>query len=127
MLPEMCPKRGKNRIYDTEFLSVIYYVKGRIIHFILPFALSMSVFCLFLRKHFLQNMALIGCSYAKRVVEVNRIYDEYSRTGLPNRTIWRKYIWPVYGISEKTFYNYINAAANPAIAAKEEALQLSLF
>ena len=72
-------------------------------------------------------MSLTGCSYAKRVKEVNEIYDEYAKTGLSNRAIWRKYIWPIYGISEKTFYNYINAAANPAVIAQQEALQLSLF
>lgn len=72
-------------------------------------------------------MSLTGCSYAKRVKEVNEIYDEYAKTGLSNRAIWCKYIWPIYGISEKTFYNYINAAANPAVIAKQEALQLSLF
>lgn len=68
-----------------------------------------------------------GCSYEKRVIEVNEIYDEYAKTGLSNREIWRRYIWPVYGISEKTFYNYINAAANPAVIAKQKALQLTLF
>lgn len=54
-------------------------------------------------------MALQGCSYVKRVKEVNAIYDEYAKTGLSNRAIWKRYIWPIYGISEKTFYNYINA------------------
>lgn len=68
-----------------------------------------------------------GCSYAKRVIEVNAIYDEYAKSGLSNRTIWKRYIWPIYGISEKTFYNYINAAANPDVVAKQEALQLSFF
>lgn len=72
-------------------------------------------------------MNFTGCSYAKRVKEVNEIYDEYAKTGLSNRAIWRKYIWPIYGISEKTFYNYINAAADPVLAAKQEELQLSLF
>lgn len=51
-----------------------------------------------------------GNSYEKRVREVNDIYDEYSRSGLSNREIWRRYIWPIYGISEKTLYNYLNAA-----------------
>ncbi|RLT67498.1 MULTISPECIES: hypothetical protein [Bacteroidales] len=51
-----------------------------------------------------------GNSYEKRVIEVNGIYDEYSRSGLSNREIWRRYIWPIYGISEKTFYNYLNKA-----------------
>lgn len=72
-------------------------------------------------------MALQGCSYVKRVKEVNAIYDEYAKTGLSNRAIWKRYIWPIYGISEKTFYNYINATANPDVVAKQEALQLSFF
>lgn len=72
-------------------------------------------------------MAYAGYSYEKRVIEVNQIYDEYARTGLSNREIWRRYIWPVYGISEKTFYNYINAAANPKVIQKQEVVQLSLF
>ena len=50
-----------------------------------------------------------GISYKKRVIEVNDIYDEYAKSGLSNREIWRRYIWPIYGISEKTFYNYMKA------------------
>ena len=72
-------------------------------------------------------MSLKGCSYARRVVEVNAIYDEYAKTGLSNREIWRRYIYPIYGITEKTFYNYINAAANHKVAQKVNELQLSLF
>ena len=53
-----------------------------------------------------------GCSYTKRVIEVNAIYDKYARSGLSNREIWRRYIYPIYAISEKTLYNYIKAAAN---------------
>ena len=45
-----------------------------------------------------------GVSYQKRVVEVNRIYDHYASHGVPNREIWRRYIYPVYAISERTFY-----------------------
>ena len=72
-------------------------------------------------------MELKGCSYARRVTEVNAIYDEYAKTGLSNREIWRRYIYPIYGITEKTFYNYINAAANPKVTQKVNELQLSLF
>lgn len=68
-----------------------------------------------------------GCSYAKRVKEVNEIYDTWAKTGLSNREIWRRYIWPIYAISEKTFYNYINASADPRVIAKQDLLQLSLF
>lgn len=68
-----------------------------------------------------------GYSYEKRVIEVNEIYDEYAKSGLSNREIWRRYIYPIYGISEKTFYNYINAAASPKVLEKKESVQLSLF
>ncbi|WP_211475897.1 MULTISPECIES: hypothetical protein [Bacteroidaceae] len=54
-----------------------------------------------------------GVSYQKRVADINRIYDRYVRTGVPNREIWRRYIYPVYGISERTFYNILNASADP--------------
>ena len=50
-----------------------------------------------------------GKSYEERVKDVNRIYDKYSRSGLSNREILRRYIYPIYHISEKTFYNYLNA------------------
>lgn len=54
-----------------------------------------------------------GVSYQKRVADINRIYDRYVRTGVPNREIWRRYIYPAYGISERTFYNILNASADP--------------
>lgn len=54
-----------------------------------------------------------GLSYQKRVADINRIYDRYARSGLSNREIWRRYIYPVYAISERTFYNIMNATAGP--------------
>lgn len=60
-------------------------------------------------------MTYNGCSYEKRVKDVNEIYERYSRTGLSNREIWRRYVHPVHGISEKTFYNYLNASAEDRI------------
>lgn len=42
-----------------------------------------------------------GKSYEERVKDVNRIYDKYSRSGLSNREILRRYIYPIYHISEK--------------------------
>lgn len=59
-------------------------------------------------------------SYEKRVVEINRIYDRYARSGLSNREIWRRYIYPIYGICERSFYNMMNATAglkNPVVAS----------
>lgn len=72
---------------------------------------------------------IVGRSYAHRVAEVNRIYDKYAPTGLPNREILRRYIWPLFYISEKTFYNLINASADPRIIRQMDEMkaQLSLF
>ena len=61
-----------------------------------------------------------GMSYKKRVADINRIYDEHARNGLSNREIWRRYIYPVYAISERTFYNIMNATAGletPVVAS----------
>ncbi len=61
-----------------------------------------------------------GISYEKRVVEINRIYDRYARLGLSNREIWRRYIYPAYGICERSFYNMMNATAglkHPVVAS----------
>lgn len=61
-----------------------------------------------------------GLSYQKRVADINRIYDRYARSGLSNREIWRRYIYPVYAISERTFYNIMNATAgseSPVVAS----------
>lgn len=61
-----------------------------------------------------------GMSYRKRVEDINRIYDRHARSGLSNREIWRRYIYPVYAISERTFYNIMNATAGletPVVAS----------
>ena len=54
-----------------------------------------------------------GISYQKRALEVNRIYDTYAKQGIPNREIWRRHVYPVYGISERTFYNLLKAPFKP--------------
>lgn len=56
-----------------------------------------------------------GISYKKRVYEINRLYDTYARSGLSNREIWRRYVYPHYGISERTFYNMLAASAKPEL------------
>lgn len=48
-----------------------------------------------------------GISYQKRVEEVNRIYDAHTKDGVSNRHIWKLYIYPIFGISERTFYSYL--------------------
>lgn len=70
-----------------------------------------------------------GVSYKKRVEEINRIYDREVRRGIPNREIWRRFIYPVYGITERTFYNILNASAEEKnrIADDDDIRQLLLF
>ncbi len=72
---------------------------------------------------------IVGRSYLYRVEDVIRIYDEHSRSGLSNREILRQFIWPKYHICEKTFYNIINASAEPRVIEGLHNLnaQLSLF
>lgn len=54
-------------------------------------------------------MSYRGLSYALRVREVNEIYNREVRKGLSNREIWRRFVYPKFGICEKTFYNYLSA------------------
>lgn len=70
-----------------------------------------------------------GVSYKKRVEEINKIYDREVRRGIPNREIWRRFIYPVYGITERTFYNILNASAGEKnrIADDDDIRQLLLF
>ncbi len=72
---------------------------------------------------------IVGCSYAFRVEDIVRIYDEHSRSGCSNREILRRWIWPKYHICEKTFYNIINASADPKVISRQEEMkrQMSLF
>lgn len=65
-----------------------------------------------------------GASYRKRVADINRIYGEYVKSGLSNREIWLRYIYPVYAISERTFYNILKA---PAPSSHETFNYPSLF
>lgn len=65
-----------------------------------------------------------GASYRKRVADINKIYGEYVKTGLSNREIWLRYIYPVYAISERTFYNILRA---PAPSSRETFDYPSLF
>ena len=65
-----------------------------------------------------------GVMYQKRVHDVNRIFDEESAKGLSNREIWRRFIYPKYGMTERTFYNLLGAAYDPKAAIPEETLSL---
>lgn len=42
-----------------------------------------------------------------RIEIANKIYRKYCRTGLTNREIFRRYVQPLLGICEKTFYDYL--------------------
>ena len=68
-----------------------------------------------------------GRSYVFRLTDVVRIYDEHSRSGLSNREIFRRYIWPKYRICERTFYNMINASADDRVIARQREMQMTLF
>lgn len=65
-----------------------------------------------------------GVSYQKRVADINRIYDEHARRGIPNREIWRRFVYPVYGVSERTFYNILNASCE---IKKESLKEVQMF
>lgn len=68
-----------------------------------------------------------GVSYKKRLAEVNAIYDRHARSGMSNREIWRRYIYPLYGISERTFYNMMNAGGRAQNEIDPDTRQLLLF
>ncbi len=68
-----------------------------------------------------------GVSYKKRVEEINRIYDREVRRGVSNREIWRRFIYPAYGITERTFYNILNASAEEKNRITDETRQFLLF
>lgn len=40
---------------------------------------------------------------------------------MSNREIWRRYVYPVYAISERSFYNIINASCDPKNEVPHEA------
>lgn len=62
-----------------------------------------------------------GVSYQKRVTDINRIYDQHAKSGISNREIWRRFVYPVYAISERTFYNLLNASCDPKNEVPQEA------
>lgn len=50
-------------------------------------------------------------SYITRVKAVNEVYDRHAKSGVSNRDIWRRYIYPQFGITERTLYNYLKRSA----------------
>lgn len=62
-----------------------------------------------------------GRAYEKRVADVNRIYDQWAKSGLSNREIWRRYVYPIFAISERTFYKLLKASSvKPSSEQMEE-------
>lgn len=70
-----------------------------------------------------------GISYKKKVADITRIYEHYAPKGLPNREIWLRFVYPVYGVSERTFYNLLKAPTKPGFVGltESEGKQLKLF
>ena len=54
-----------------------------------------------------------GVSYQKRVADINRIYVPPPNFPVRYTGLDILVIYPVYGISERTFYNILNASADP--------------
>ena len=73
----------------------------------------------------MQDRRRKGVSYRKRVKDINRIYDEQAKLGLSNREIWRRFIYPKWGICERAMYKILNAGEDPVNNIPDE--QLSLF
>lgn len=55
-----------------------------------------------------------GKSYLKRAVEVQAIYEYWSKIGLSNRDIWRRHVYPRFCICERTFNNIISRQVEEA-------------
>lgn len=68
-----------------------------------------------------------GMSYKKRIADVNRIYDAHAKSGLSNREIWRRFVYPHYAISERTFYNLLKASAQDDKGLNKEEVGRFLF
>jgi len=65
-------------------------------------------------------MRIKGDSYNRRVEVINELYDLYVKTGLSNREILRRFIYPQYGISERTLYRILKLGEDRKSEAKTE-------
>lgn len=101
-------------------LNILEYNSYLIVYFRIFF-----YFCIQTCYSMISRGEIRGCSYKARVIEINQIYDQHARSGLSNREILRRYIWPKYHIGERTFYNYVNAL--PDVMESMKTTQLSLF
>ena len=64
-----------------------------------------------------------SASVVRRVLQVQAIYLEHKQEDLPNVYIYRKYIEPVYFISERTFYRYLARNAKKEFTQLQQELQ----
>lgn len=64
-------------------------------------------------------------SYRKRVSDINRIYEEQSQLGLSNREIWRRFVYPTYGLCERAFYSILKASVDQKNELRQD--EMSLF
>jgi hypothetical protein len=65
----------------------------------------------------MNNTSYRGISHSRRVWEVNEIYKKHAYSGLSNREIWRRYIHPRFGISERTYYQYLKVIPEAIISS----------
>jgi hypothetical protein len=56
-------------------------------------------------------MAYNRKNHLRKVIDVCALFQQYKELGLPNREIWRRYIYPVYKISERSLYSYLRTHA----------------
>ena len=68
-----------------------------------------------------------GVCYQKRVEEINAIYDRWVKRGLSNREIWRRFVYPRYGLCERAFYNILKAPVLKNCSLPDDCKQLMIM
>ena len=64
-------------------------------------------------------MAYNNINHYKNVIAVVEVYDAYSKEGLSNIEIYRRYIKNIFFISKSTFDNYLKKSEEAKIAISE--------
>lgn len=77
-------------------------------------------------------MAYTRKNLLQRMIDIQAIYMDHSKHhkgGCTDRYIYRELVFPVYRISERTFYDYLNTNAKKELndILEAEKKQLSLF
>lgn len=62
-----------------------------------------------------------------RILDIQKIYDEYSRQGSTAKWIFENKIEPVYRISRATFFSYLTTDAEGELDEIENSNQMKLF